>query len=210
MVFALVLPLLLLSALLFAAATAPQAPPPWRYDRTVDGVRVETRDVTGSPFAEIRVSGASSASLERVCDAIYGKGLGNKLDGRFKRRDVLRETDTERWTYEQISVPIVSDRDYVMHVKLDQPPANGRCRVSFETTTDPGHPPVRGFVRIPAIRGSWSVTQLGGAVQISYEIFSDPGGGIPAFLARGGQRSAAVEFFKAIVGRATGTVSRRR
>ena len=30
--------------------------------------------------------------------------------------------------------------------------------------------------------------------------FSDPGGGIPAFLARGGQRNAAVEFVKTVLG----------
>jgi hypothetical protein len=37
---------------------------------------------------------------------------------------------------------------------------------------------------------------------VSYEIFSDPGGGIPAFLARGGQRSAAIDFVKIVMDRA--------
>jgi hypothetical protein len=188
---------------LTAATFAPAPAPPWRYDRTVDGLRVELRGVSGSKFDEIRVTGVSTESLDRLCDAVFAKGLdGTKAEGRFKRRDVLRETATERWTYEQISVPIVSDRDYVMHVKLDQPAASGACRISFETESDAARPPVHGLVRIPCIRGSWTLTPGPGVVNVSYQVFSDPGGGVPAFLVRGPQQSAAIDFFKTILGRA--------
>ncbi len=159
--------------------------------------------MSGSPFEEIRVTVVSAASLEQLCAAIYPKVFDGKPEGRFKRREVLRETATERWTYEQISVPVVSDRDYVMHVTLEQPAASGRCEVSFETVSDPLRPPRAGLVRIPDIRGSWTLTPAGGTVKVSYQVFSDPGGGVPAFLARGSQRSAAVEFLHTILGRAS-------
>jgi hypothetical protein len=41
-----------------------------------------------------------------------------------------------------------------------------------------------------------------GKLWLRYEVYSEPGGGIPAFLARGGQRSSAIEFVKAAIGRA--------
>jgi hypothetical protein len=195
-----------LVALSMLLASEALADAPWRPDGTSDGLGVEKRDVGGSSFSEFRVTTTSSLELQSVCDAIYAKGLDGRSNVKFKRREVLRKSDTERWVYEQIAVPWVSDRDYVMHTKLEQSPAaSGRCEVSFETENDPSHPPLRGFVRIPVIRGRWSVTPTrDGRLWVSYQVFSDPGGGIPAFLASGGQRGAAVDFVKLVLARAAG------
>jgi hypothetical protein len=201
-----VAPIILLMALSASvAAVAAADAPAWRPDGTSGGMGVESRDVPGSSFDEFRVTTTSNLDLQRVCDAIYAKGLDGRSNVQFKRREILRQTDTERWVYEQIAIPWVSDRDYVMHTKLEQPATTGRCEVSFETQNDPSRPPVRGFVRIPVIRGHWSVAPVAGAdgrLAVAYQIFSDPGGGIPAFLARGGQRSSAVDFVKNVLARA--------
>ena len=176
----------------------------WRSDGSSGPLDVARRDVSGSSFEEFRVTTTSSLDLEHVCDAIYAKGLDGRSNVHFKQRDVLRQTDTERWVYEHIAVPWVADRDYVMHTRLVQAPASSnRCEVAFETENDPAHPPVQGVVRIPVIRGHWTVypTQ-DGHLWISYQVFSDPGGGIPAFMARGGQRDAAVDFVKNVLARA--------
>jgi hypothetical protein len=192
----------LLVAGLGVADTTAQAP--WKSDGTVDGMQVEHRDVAGSSFDEVRVTSRSPLSLDRLCEAIYPKRVDGKLEGRFLKKELLRETDTERWTYEQISVPVVTNRDYVMHVKLEQPASTGTCRVSFETETYGTRPSPPGFVRIALIRGLWQLAPMAdGAVSIRYQIFSDPGGSVPAFLARGKQRDAAVEFMKTILARAS-------
>ena len=60
-----------------------------------------------------------------------------------------------------------------------------------------------GFVRIPASAVTGTSFPIGdGQLSIQYEIFSEPGGGVPAFLARGGQKSAAIDFMKIILARA--------
>ena len=178
----------------------------WRGDGASQGVQVERREVSGSHFDELRLSTVSRLTVQDLCDAIYPKALPSKPERRFKKQELLRQTGTERWTYEQISVPVVSDRDYVMHAKLDQSGATGHCAVSFGTEDDASRPPVSGFVRIPVIRGHWDVFPLAdGSVSVQYEIFSEPGGGVPAFMARGGQRSAAIDFMKIILARATAT-----
>ena len=173
---------------------------PWHYDKIEDGIRIEDRDVPGSPYKELRISTVSTRDLKSLCDAVFSTGT-DKPEARFKKREVLRETATDRWTYEEVSVPIVRDRDYVMHVWLDQPPTQGRCEVSFQTEDDPTRPPVQGVVRIPTIRGHWSLVQLTGMVDVSYRVYSDPGGHLPPFLVRGGQRDAAVQFLKTILAR---------
>jgi hypothetical protein len=183
----------------------------WSFDSSVDGVRVDRRGVASSSFDELRLSMVSSSDVQRLCDAVYPPVLPAKTEPRFRKQVLLRETPTDRWTYEQVSVPVVSDRDYVMHVKLEQPASSGHCSVAFQTEDDPAHPPVPGFVRIPVIRGHWDIFPVApGKVSVQYRIFSEPGGGVPAFLARGGQRSAAVDFMKIILARADHPVAEAR
>jgi hypothetical protein len=181
----------------------------WHGDGVSQGVHVEHRDVAGSSFNELRLSTVSTLSVQSLCDAIYPPSLPTNPERRFKKLELLRQTDTERWTYEQISVPVVSDRDYVMHAKLEQTAATGHCAVSFATVDDATRPPAHGFVRIPVIRGHWDVFPIGdGKVSVQYEIFSEPGGGVPAFLSSGSQRSAAIDFMKIILARATAPAAR--
>jgi hypothetical protein len=194
----------LMALTLIAGGAQADAPAPWRPDGTTAGVFVERRDVPGSHYDELRLSLVSPLDLQRLCEAIYPKVFDARLEQRFKKRELLRQTDTERWTYEQISVPVVSDRDYVMHAKLNQAASTGRCDVTFETTQDASRPPVSGFVRIPIVRGHWELAPTtDGRVSIRYEIFSEPGGGVPAFLAQGSQKSAAIDFMKIILARAS-------
>jgi hypothetical protein len=189
--------------LLSFAPLAASADAPWRTDKIEDGIKVEFREVKGSSFDELRLSADSSAALEALCDAIWAKDVGSKTDGGFKKRVVIREDDRERWTYEQIRTPLVSDRDYVMKVTLVQPASTGRCEVAFEASKDPAYPPTEDHVRLTEVRGRWVLTPSpNGKVSITYQLYSDPGGSVPAFLARGGQRSAAVDFFKTILARA--------
>jgi hypothetical protein len=200
-------PAKILAAIAFVAAlpcvASADSSPAWRFDGVYDGVRVDRREVPGSSFDELRLSLVSSSDIQHLCDAVYPTRLPTKPEPRFKKQVLLRETPTERWTYEQVSVPVVSDRDYVMHVKLEQPASSGHCAVAFQTEDDPAYPPVSGFVRIPVIRGHWDIFPAApGKLSVQYRIFSEPGGGIPAFLARGGQRDAAVEFLKIILARA--------
>jgi len=185
------------------ALSASAEPPAWKLDRVEDGIRVEARDVPGSSFAELRLSIDSAESLGSLCDAVWAKNVGTKLEGDFKKRVVIREDDHERWTYEQIRAPVVSDRDYVMKVTLLSPASSGRCEVAFETVKDPAYPPTEDHVRLTAVRGHWWLTPSeSGKVKVTYQLFSDPGGSVPAFLAKGGQRSAAIDFFKTILSRA--------
>jgi hypothetical protein len=192
-----------LAVLLLVPALASADEPPWRDGGTVDGVKVELREVVGSAFEAIRVTTTSAFPLARLCEVIFGKGAPAANEGNFKRRDVIRETATERWTYEQIALPVVSDRDYVLHVKIEKPPETERCEISFRNEEDPAYPPTSDHVRMTSVRGYWTLTPIGdGKVKIVYEVFSDPGGSVPAFLVRSEQRDAAVEFLGTILRRA--------
>ncbi|MEW5737839.1 MAG: START domain-containing protein [Myxococcota bacterium] len=175
----------------------------WRADGEVDGVKIELRPVEGSKFEEARLTTTSDAPLAALCDAVLGKNAPPAEEDGVKKREVLKDTDTERITYEQLALPLVSDRDYVLHLKVEKPASSGRCEISVTTEDDPAHPPAPGHVRMKFIRAYWTlVPNEKGTVDITYVLHSDPGGSVPAIFTRLGARRAAVDSMKKILARA--------
>jgi hypothetical protein len=176
----------------------------WRPHGEIDGMALELRSVPGTSFEEVRVTARSTVPIDKLCHAVWGDGNMKEPEPGFKLRRVIEESTDERVTYEQIHVPVVHDRDYTIHSKRLRERDSGLCQVYFETQNEKGPPPQPGFVRIPRIYGSWTIEPLaeGGAL-VSYLVFSDPGGGVPAWLARGGQIKNVVKFMKLILKRAT-------
>jgi hypothetical protein len=184
--------------------TVPASDAAWNLQDNREGVVLETRDVPGSPFEEIRVTTVNAASVERVCEAVWGGNLKTSEPG-FKVRRTLQETPEERWTYERVTAPLARDRDYTIHVRRESKPDG--CRVLFETQNEKGPPPQPGAVRVPAIRGTWDITQTPeGPTRVVYVVYAEPGGRVPAFLARGSQRQSAVSWLKVILSRAHATL----
>ncbi len=193
----------LVALIAVAQLTAAQAD--WHSVGTTDGIQLEVRNLPGSSFEEIRATATSDDSVAQICDAAFARGR-RKVEGKLKEKVFLRETETEHWTYERVGIPVLQDRDYVLHVKLEQPASSGRCEIPFETVEDATRPAVPGVVRIPDIHGRWSVAPTtDGKTLLTYVTYCDPGGKVPPFLAKSGQRSAAIELVKRILARAHGT-----
>lgn len=187
--------------MLVVLSTEAAAEQPWKIARSVDGLTLAARPVDGSTFEEVQVTTQSTRPLAALCAAVWGREA--KVDGHFKKRVVIRESDTERWTYEQVKVPIVADRDVVIHAQLLDAPDAGRCEVVFEAVTDPAYPETKAHVRITTLRGRWTLaSNAEGKVDVTYVVYSEPGGKIPAWISRGGHRDSAVNFMKLILARA--------
>jgi len=175
----------------------------WRVDGEVDGVKVELREVEGSKFEEARLTTTADAPLSALCDAVLGRTARPAEKDGVKKRKVLKDTETERITYEQIALPLVSDRDYVLDLKVEKPASSGRCEISVTTIDDPAHPQAPGHVRMKFIHAYWTlVPNEKGTVDITYVLHSDPGGSVPAVFTRLGAKRAAVDSMKTILARA--------
>jgi hypothetical protein len=185
------------------AATAARAED-WRLVSHEDDVRLEVRDRAGSSFEELRLTAGFPGTPARACEAIWAKPA-QALEHGYVKREVLRDTGTDRWTYEQFAVPLVSDRDYTVHLWGAAPTGSG-CTVSFDLDNEKGPAPKAGVVRMVAMQGTWVVTTAAdGGSQVVYTLFNDPGGNVPAFLSRGPQRSKTIDFVKLIRARASQT-----
>ncbi len=184
-------------SLLLILAAAPE----WKELDSVDGISMSARTVPDERVVELKLTAVSSASVAKLCEAAFGpEGLDpNEPDITLRR--VLRESPGERVTYEQISPPIVSNRDYAVRSKKQELP-NGSCRVTFAAANELAPPLPKGFVRISKLSGSWDFELVGTQTRITYVIFADPGGSIPAVFIEGSRRKTAVAWMKLVVHRA--------
>jgi hypothetical protein len=68
-----------------------------------------------------------------------------------------------------------------------------RTEIRYWTTNERGPPSVSGFVRIPLIRAGWLIEPDGHAgTRLTNLAFSEPGGLLTAFIARGPQADRAL------------------
>lgn len=186
------------TALLFLALAAE---PAFELVETVDGITIEQRPMPGSKFVELRFTLMSSKPPRALCDAAFGDGSFDAEEPDLKARKVLQESTDERVTYDQITPPVVSNRDYVVRAKRQMEGAS--CRMIFEAANELGPRPPDGWVRVAKLKGYWLFEpQDGGKTKLQYVVFSDPGGSIPAFLVEGNRRKLGVRWVKMIDARA--------
>ena len=161
----------------------------------VDGeVTVERRDVPGSPYPEFRTSALTAVPVEPFCAAIYEWASVTPHD-ELKTRRLLKDGARERLTYDQLQIPVVSNRDYTMVVRRSQPGA-AVCHVWFWTVSgvEPAH---EGFVRMDKMRGSWEMSAADGGTLARYTLFADPGGSIPSVVVRPSQKQTTIDTLRA-------------
>lgn len=176
-------------------------PAAWEKVTVIDGVTVEQRPVSDSKFVELRFTTLSDKTPESLCAAAFGDGKFDPAEPDLKARKLLSESADDRLTYDQITPPMVSNRDYVVKVRRTRDGAS--CRMTFEASSHPDHPPIDGWVRITKLRGYWNFEPKDGKTAFTYVVFSDPGGAIPPFIAEGSRRTLGVKWVKMIDSRGT-------
>jgi hypothetical protein len=175
----------------------------WSTFDTRDGATYQRRAVPGSHFHEYRATLTVKAPPADVARAVWS-AITDSAPATVKRRDILSRGPEELLVYEQIHTPVVSDRDVTLQFhRSTQGPG---FEISFVTANQLGPPPMSGFVRLPVVRGKWTLTPDPAGTHVIYECYSEPGGAIPAWLVRGTQQSQVARD----VDRALATLARVR
>src|SRR5579871_3011640 len=158
------------------------AEPSWEVHGTTDGVSVFTRSVVGERTAEIKATATTTAAPQRVCDAAFGAGELDPNEPEVTQRKVVASTVDSRVTYEQITLPVVSNRDYTVKT-VRQALDHGGCQITFSIANELGPPVQAGFVRVTKLDGRLTaVPGEDGLTHATYLVFTDPGGAVPAAL----------------------------
>jgi len=177
------------------ALQAAQAAPGWTDAGTKGAVTLAFRDVPQLNAREVRAVAelphAPGQIIPVVCD------FTQPLDPDTREARILSGDLGGRYEIYLRYAPrflVVSARDVVLDI---QPQANGCAWSEVEGRL----PPQSGAVRMPLLRGSWTVEPIDGArSRVTYQIAVRPGGSIPGWMVRRGAVSALPEVIRRVAG----------
>jgi ribosome-associated toxin RatA of RatAB toxin-antitoxin module len=185
-------------------AAAPGAEPEvtpseWKLISNKDGVALYRRQRTAS--YESKAIGEIAASTDLVHAVLndvesYASFMPYTAECR-----VLKREDNSVVTYQRISAPLTSDRDYTVRVRSSAKAVEGgRSYFSqWETENALGPPEKSGVVRVKLCEGSWLLEPIGpNTTRATYTIYTDSGGMIPKFIKETGSQIGIRKLFAAI------------
>jgi hypothetical protein len=190
---------LTLISLLAEPATA--AEPAWETVAT-GAVTVKARPRPDSRVFEIWAEADLDAPVQDIQQTLTTMDRFNKFMPYVRSaRQVSQEEDGSVYTYTELGLPVISDRDYVVHVWLDEgvkPDGSGAYRCHWEAAPD--KLPVRdSLVRVKVNEGHWDVTAKDESKShVVYRFAADPGGMLPAWAANYGNRRGVSGTLQAI------------
>ena len=109
--------------------------------------------------------------------------------------------DASGWTtYQRISAPFVSDRDYVIHVRVEATSSNAGTvyHRHWEAVPSQAMPEKSGVMRVKVIQGYWMLEPAGESTHATYSFYAEPVGSIPSRILNYVNQSAIPKIFAAI------------
>ncbi len=185
---------------LLGVVTAPVlADENWTAFATKNGITFEKRSVGGSQYYEHRAQVLIAAPPSEVLAFIW-HNIADAPPETVTKRTVLARTPTQVLVYDQIHSSIVSDRDVTVAIRrIDHP--DHKIEIRFDTMNALGPPADGKHVRIPVVRGSWSlIAGPNGGTLLTYVCYSEPGGAVPPLLVRPTLENQAVMDVERIAG----------
>ena len=149
--------------------------------RTKDGITVSRCPGQTAGFLVSRYDVHVAADVKLVSDGLW-KVFDNAYPPVVKRTFIERSQNALLFN-DRVRTPVVSDREYTLRVSrvIDAEVV----RISFFSDPDAGPPPEKGYVRMAMVRGGWEIRPAeGGGTSVRYEIYTEPGGLVPALLVK--------------------------
>jgi hypothetical protein len=176
----------------------------WQRVDDKDGVTLYSRTRVGSSIKEFKGTGAidaAPATVEKVLNDVhsYPDFMPYVTESR-----TISDDGSVAVTYQQLSLPFVEDRDYTVRVERGKTKGAGGVMIyrdSWETANEAGPPERHGVVRVKVNEGSWLLEPTGpdgASTQATYQIYTDSGGALPAFMANRASQIVIPKLFEAI------------
>jgi uncharacterized protein YndB with AHSA1/START domain len=167
---------------LLALSIVTLAEPAWEPVKETGTVRVFAREVAGARVREVKAEIVIAAPPPRVLAVLEDVEHYVEFMPYMTEARVLRRFEGGHIEYQHIDPPFVDERDYAMEMRITTQP-DGTILRRWTEANDEAPPPAAGRVRVPVNRGAWTLAPLaGGRTALTYQVFSDPGGSLPAWL----------------------------
>lgn len=193
---------LFIGLLLASQSTLAGTPPcAWKLEANKEGVEVYSRPHGESGLEEFKSIGLIDAAPLTVFKILSDAADFPKFMPYSAEVKILQKSGNTVVAYHRLNLPLIEDRDYILRsVHTITPSAGGPVyHIRWKPAVGIGPGPRPGVQRITTCQGSWLLEPTtNGETRATYNIYSDTGGAIPAFLANGGSRTAIRKVFTAI------------
>ncbi|PKL39199.1 MAG: hypothetical protein CVV44_10065 [Spirochaetae bacterium HGW-Spirochaetae-1] len=170
--------------MIFAVGILPTtAQETWKLSKDSKGVKVFTRDVTGSPYKEMRAVMNSKTPFEVAVEVMKDPEHYYEWYGMCGGLSVInKKTDSNFDMYFILDLPVVTDRDVVINVVQHVDFAKGVAKVDINRI-ESTYKKDSGLVHMAKMNGTFTITrQSNGEIVIVYQLFADVGGSLPAWV----------------------------
>lgn len=155
----------------------------WKRVCVKRGLELMSRTVKGERFPEFRIRTTTTVPCSRLAEYLMGNSI-ELAERDIKRTMVKRSADLVIFT-DLIKTPVINDRCATTRMSLDKSGKDGNIEVVFSSSGEwPKGKPTRSCIPVRA-HGSWAFREVEGRTELTYTIFADPGGNVPAFLVSG-------------------------
>ncbi|WP_154179442.1 START domain-containing protein [Vibrio furnissii] len=169
----------------------------WHMAKSDNGITIQTRKHRDG-LVEIRAQMLVPTTYAAFMNLLENSSnLPNWIDHVASSRVLKKISDHEHIVYTRFSAPWPArDRDMVTYSQFQQFP--GSLVLTIEDASDQ-YPEQEGFVRIKAVKATWTLEKLtNGMTHIDYTAFADPGGMLPNWLANKLSVSSAFNTFEGL------------
>lgn len=173
------------TCLLALSLSFPYSVAAWELEHDEDGIKVYTQEIKGSSFKAFRGETHIRSNLHNLMAHHTNiEAMALWLQDCEKSEVLRKVSGRDFYIYQRTGAPWpVSDRDYVLHAKIDQNPSTYAITMTFEASSaiNKNHDDC---VPVTKLSGFWRFTpQADGLIFIEYETHADPSGDLPSWLA---------------------------
>ena len=155
------------------------------------GVKVQMR--TDVKDIQVVADGEFAASPAKIIAAMTNYEHARDWQKQLSESKVLKRDEHSLDVYQKIKMPVISDRDYVLHVTWGEDDKGGWMKFKAIDA-----PPTKGVTRMPVHEGSWRLDKGANGTQAHYEVHMDLGGSLPASMARKNVAKSIPDFFEGL------------
>lgn len=157
----------------------------WKLVRSDEGINVFSRTVEGSKFLEYKTSGYFDSSISSIIAALKNPEQFDQWMPDTYAHNLESEGDTLQVHYVVSKAPWpLRDRDGIYQFRFFPPEPDGKTVIKIQGL--PNYlPRQKQNVRVERVEGTWELLpQDDGSIAVHYYFHLEPGGRIPASLAK--------------------------
>ncbi|WP_341305244.1 START domain-containing protein [Pseudomonas sp. TMP25] len=166
------------AVLLINSAQAAQ----WRLVKDEAGIQVYLQAIPGSSFQAFRGVTRMHVGMPQLLALQNDVNAACAWIHACSEQKLLKHQGDLSWAYSRFRTPWpVQSRDSIVQVKTVRDADGSITRTLHGVADYLPHQP--GLVRVSKVEGFWTFTPRGDEIEVVYQVHSDPGGSVPAWLA---------------------------